>query len=138
MASEEPQDESSVDIRADRLLNKFSAVWLWSISLGAVLGVVLTSSSGRYGDWKQLNAIFAAANGTSLLLALYSLFYQYRYLSRFLIPLIFFATELEEDSVRRAAWNLRASVQWAFIAGAIRVVVEFTQMCLDMFLEPRF
>ena len=131
-------DEQSTDLdqRIDRVLNKYVAVWLWSILFGSASAVAYTLVIFRPRDgWGPLTPVILALLVLSGLATLVALWFLYRYFVRFLIP-IFFSGAPPTHEVPRGAPPLRAAVLCLFFALACRFLIALSQSVAE-YLEYR-
>lgn len=121
-----------LDVRIDRVLNKYMSVWLWSIVFGAATGVSLTFANYRvFGEWSRLGIVLVPLVAIGGLAALMSWYFLLQYLVMFLLPLFFsHATDYTEntDLQYRGAKLLRQAVRSLLLSLAAGIVAAIFQL----------
>jgi hypothetical protein len=141
--SDSPPSEPPVIAGADRLLNKYLAVWLWSIIFGTNGGIVfsLISISGTSMLWKQLAIVLLIPGIASASFGIYALVLLYRALTRYLLPR-FFGYWLErqntgaEPDPKVFAYFLHRAFQSVVAAALCRLAAVLIEIALSAFATP--
>jgi hypothetical protein len=129
MVKNNPQKDS-----LDILLSKYLAVWLWSISFGALSGLTY-SFLGQYyqiGKWGSLSLILVLFMAVGVLAAIRAWLFMFQYLFNYIIPRFLQGVSEEngendnEVRVNRSSYALRQAFLMMIIALAMRLALEFS------------
>lgn len=117
----------------DQLLNKYVAVWLWSILFGTTTGVLYSFLSFRYDRWGGLGLIIVIPAIASLMYAILSWIALYRALSRYLIPRYILDNQdivTSDEAKREFAYMIKRSFLFFVFAAAFRAVASLVELAL--------
>lgn len=110
----------------DRLLSKYVAVWLWSITFGgtSALAYNLIGSSFARGAWGTLSFALAALAALGMVLIAVAWLSLYHYFATYLLPSFFHEITVERQSELsgRAARQLATAVRFTILAGLLSLI----------------
>lgn len=127
------KSEPQPNAQLDQLLNKYVAVWLWSILFGTTTGVLYSFLSFRYDRWGGLGLIIVIPAIASLMYAILSWIALYRALSRYLIPRYILDCQdiVTSDEAKRVfAYMIKRSFLFFVFAAAFRAVASLVELAL--------
>lgn len=121
----------------DKLLRKYTEVWLWSVIFGTEVGTmasILSYYNPTYTDWGSLTIIIAILAFLAALCSIFSGYCLYRSASDYLIPkYILMADGSEPDEVDREVFAnyLRRAFWYLLIAIAFRLSINIYELTLS-------
>ncbi len=117
-------DENSID-RWDRLLAKYTSVWIWSILFGASTGLAFSFLTlDRWGDWGRLSILPSAIASMAAIMLLFSWYLLYRYLCVYILPCILFPNERNAHEIRERGEHASWIIQRAFLSLLVAVLIR--------------
>jgi hypothetical protein len=120
------QDPSQIS----QLLNKYVAVWLWSILFGATTGVGYTVISLRTSSWGRLGAMLILPGMIVLVFTAAAWAQLYQAFVGYLLP-VFFENRCDEESMSKFRYALRRAFLYLFMASLIRILGWLFEMGLS-------
>lgn len=137
MAAIEKEGDPIYVAGADRLMNKYLAVWLWSVLFGSNVSVVFSLMNlGAAAMWKQLGLVLLIPGAAGALFAIYALVMLYRAMTQYLLPRFFgywadrkIPPETEADP-KRFAYLLHRAFSSLVVAAACRLITALTDLIL--------
>jgi hypothetical protein len=124
------QNQSIGNDRISRLLNKYVAVWLWSILFGATTGVGYTVMTLRSGSWGSLGAVLVLPGMIVLMFTAAAWLHLYRAFTRYLLP-VFFENRSDEKSTYMFQYSLGRAFYFLFMASLVRIIGWLFEMGLN-------
>lgn len=121
-----PVEDSS---RWEMLLNKYVAVWLWSILFGTTTGVLYSFLSFRYDQWGSLAFVLTIPAAAALILSIGAWLQLYRALTRFLIPR-YILNDPAPHSEQVFAYCLQRAFLYFVSAAALRATASILEIAL--------
>ena len=126
MAELEKATSRPIPNRLDRLLSKYVAVWLWSITFGGTSTLAynfIGFSFGKYA-WGTLSLPLAVLAAIGMLLIGIAWMSLYSYFDRYLLPSFFFGLSIEqqEELSKSAAVKLARAVRFTILAGMVSLL----------------
>jgi hypothetical protein len=114
----------------DRLLNKYIAVWLWSILFGTTTGVLYSFLSFRYERWGTIGIVLVVPAVFALVLALMSWLQLYAALRRYLLPKFFSSRADREPDPELFAYHLLRAFFYFIFAASVRALASIMESLL--------
>jgi hypothetical protein len=116
--------------RLSPLLNKYVAVWLWSIIFGATAGIGYTTITYRSGSWGGLGAIIVLPGIVVFVFTAAAWFQLYKAFVRYLLP-VFFGDGPTEERTYQFRYSLARAFSFLFMATLIRILGWIMELGLN-------
>jgi len=127
------EDQSIVD-GADRLLNKYLAVWLWSILFSANSVVVFSLTGlGSASGWKQFAFVLLLPALGAALFAIFGFLSLYRALTHYLLPRFFDHADGRAPDQKLFAYLIQRAFAYLMAAAVFRLITALTDLALSAF-----
>ena len=123
-----PSDPETGTDRISPLLNKYVAVWLWSILFGAASGIGYSVTSFRTSNWGTIGAVLILPTLFVIVLVAGSWLHLYRALTRYLLPVFFGKTDRADPG--QFGYSLTRAFQFLFLASLMRIIGWLLELAL--------
>lgn len=115
----------------DRLLDKYVAVWIWSILFGTSTGLLYAFSETRWRDWGLLTAALAVPAVLGFGFAFMAWRHLLRGLRRYLIPT--YVLRVPNADVQEFSYDLSRAIAFVINAALFKVVLAVLEVALAAF-----
>jgi hypothetical protein len=115
----------------DRLLDRYVAVWIWSILFGTSTGLLYAFSETRWRDWGPLTAALAIPAVFGFAFAFMAWRHLLRGLRRYVIPTYVLRTR--DTDVEEFSKDLSRAIAFVINAALFKVVLAVVEVALAAF-----